>query len=619
MKYLVAVYQIFQSRVGLLMLKIPFLTGDAPETVTALKKTFAFISFNPDGNIIDANELFLEPVGYSRNEIVGRHHSIFVQPSYAKSSEYSKFWADLRAGVFSTGEYKRIRKNGDPIWLQASYTPVLDRSGRVTKVVKVALDITAAKVRAAQESSLLQAIYRSQAVIEFSLDGRILDANDNFLAVTGYSRAEIIGQHHRMFADPNYAASLEYQAFWKRLASGEVLAGEFRRVGKGGREIWLQASYNPVFDVDGNITKVVKFATDLTERMDNVALVGAALSNFANGDLQSRLDVPLMPSLDKLRVDFNTAAAALQQVLQVVSTCADAIHGGSGEIGDSVGDLSRRTEQQAASLEETAAALDQLTATVKKSAEGATQARDAVMSAQADAEKSGQVVRDAVSAMSGIEQSAQEIGQIIGVIDEIAFQTNLLALNAGVEAARAGDAGRGFAVVASEVRALAQRSAEAAKEIKSLIAASTQQVATGVELVGEAGRALSRIAGRVTEMNGVIRDIASSAQEQATGLSEVNIAINQMDQMTQQNAAMVEQTSAASQTLAAEGQELAQLISRFKVGAAVESRRPRAAARPIRTAPPPSPNRQPAVRFASGGGVGSAVAAASDQEEWTDF
>jgi methyl-accepting chemotaxis protein len=497
----------------------------------------------------------------------------------------------------------------------------LDNRGRVIKIVKLALDITETKLKSAEETSLLKAIYRSHAVIEFTLDGHILSANDNFLKVIGYSREEVIGKHHRMFAEPEYAASAEYQLFWKRLASGEFLSDEFRRLGKGGREIWLQATYNAVFDVDGKVTKVVKFATDLTERMSNVARVGKALADLAGGDLESRLDVPLMPSLDNLRVDFNAAVGTLQDTLKMVSASAAAIHGGSDEISESVGNLSQRTERQAASLEQTAAALDELTATVKKSAEGAHQARDAVNAAQADAEKSGQVVQDAVSAMGGIERSAREISQIIGVIDEIAFQTNLLALNAGVEAARAGDAGRGFAVVASEVRALAQRSAEAAKEIKALIAGSSQQVATGVELVGEAGRALSRIAGRVKEMNGVIRDIASSAQEQATGLSEVNTAVNEMDQMTQQNAAMVEETSAASRTLAQEGQELARLISRFKVEAGVEGRTRRPSVGSIPAAPPPSPGRQTAVRSASGGRGASVIAAvaSSADEGWTEF
>jgi len=600
------------------MLKMPFSTGDAATTIEALKKTFAFISFTPDGIILDANELFCKPMGYSLQEIVGRHHSIFVDPTYAKSQDYKDLWRRLGEGTFSSGEYKRFAKNGDAVWVRASYTPIFDKRGRVVRVVKGAFNITTEKVKAAEEASLIQALYRSQAVIEFSLDGLVLSANDNFLRAFGYTREEVVGKHHRMFATPEYAASPEYQAFWATLASGKVVADEFRRLGKGGREVWLQASYNPVYNVDGQVIKVVKFATDLTERMANVARVGKALSDLADCDLEGRIDVPLIPSLDKLRVDFNTAAGTLQEVLQVVSTSAAAIHDGSGEIGDSVGDLSRRTEQQAASLEETAAALDQLTATVKKSAEGAAQARDAVISAQADAEKSGQVVQDAVSAMSGIEKSAREIGQIIGVIDEIAFQTNLLALNAGVEAARAGDAGRGFAVVASEVRALAQRSAEAAKEIKALIAASTQQVATGVNLVGEAGQALSRIAGRVTEMNGVIRDIASSAQEQATGLSEVNVAVNQMDQMTQQNAAMVEETSAASQTLANGGEELARLISRFKLGASAGRRSQGAPRQPVGTARPSTPAPQKIVR-ASGGGRAAVAVAASAPDSWEEF
>ncbi len=599
------------------MLNMSFLNSDAVDTLFALKKSFAFVTFSPDGIILDANELFCKPLGYSLNEIVGQHHKMFVDETYAKTDAYRQLWNSLRQGTFQSGEYKRFGKNGEAVWLQASYTPVHDRRGRVVKVVKVALDITEAKVKAAQEASLILALYRSQAVIEFTLDGVILSANDNFFQVFGYTRDEVIGQHHRMFVEPRYAESAEYKAFWKKLGSGDVLADEFRRLGKGGREIWLQASYNPVFDVDGKITKVVKFAIDLTERMNNVARVGAALSNFADGDLQNRLDVPLMPSLDKLRLDFNAAAASLQQALQVVSTSAAAIHRGSDEIGDSVGNLSRRTEQQASSLEQTAAALDELTQTVKKSAEGAAQARDAVVSAQADAEKSGEVVRDAVSAMGGIEQSAREISQIIGVIDEIAFQTNLLALNAGVEAARAGDAGRGFAVVASEVRALAQRSAEAAKEIKTLIAGSTQQVARGVELVGEAGRALSRIAGRVTDMNCVIRDIASSAKEQSMGLSEVNAAINQMDQMTQQNAAMVEETSAASEALAHEGQELARLISRFKVGASADVRDQSAARRSVPITRPTSPASPKIPRAAVGGRAGAL--AASAREEWTDF
>jgi methyl-accepting chemotaxis protein len=245
-----------------------------------------------------------------------------------------------------------------------------------------------------------------------------------------------------------------------------------------------------------------------------------------------------------------------------------AIQSGTREISTASDDLSRRTEQQAASLEETAAALDEITATVKKSAEGATHAREVVAVADGDAKKSAIVVREAVEAMDAIAKSASQISQIIGVIDEIAFQTNLLALNAGVEAARAGDAGRGFAVVASEVRALAQRSAEAAKEIKGLISTSTTQVDHGVRLVAETGKSLERIMSQVAEINEVVGEIAAGAKEQATALQEVNTAINQMDQATQQNAAMVEQSTAASHSLSQETTQLSGLIGQFQVGRA---------------------------------------------------
>ena len=258
----------------------------------------------------------------------------------------------------------------------------------------------------------------------------------------------------------------------------------------------------------------------------------------------------------------------LQDTMRVISGNTEGIKSASGEISQAADNLSKRTEQQAASLEETAAALDEITATVRKTAEGATHARTMVSTAKSDAERSGEVVHSAVEAMTAIEKSAGEITNIIGVIDEIAFQTNLLALNAGIEAARAGEAGRGFAVVASEVRALAQRSANAAKEIKALISTSSAQVGTGVKLVGETGKALDRIAAQVSEINGIVAEIAASAAEQSTGLAEVNTAINQMDQVTQQNAAMVEQSTAASRSLAQEAEGLATLIGRFRTSEA---------------------------------------------------
>jgi methyl-accepting chemotaxis protein len=297
--------------------------------------------------------------------------------------------------------------------------------------------------------------------------------------------------------------------------------------------------------------------------------VATGLEKLSSGDLLFRLTTDFGGDYEQLRADFNAAMGKLQETMQAIAANTQGVRSGAEEITQASDDLSRRTEQQAASLEETAAALDQITATVRRTAEVANEARNLVSTSKEDAERSGDVVRQTVGAMDGIESSSKQITNIISVIDEIAFQTNLLALNAGVEAARAGDAGRGFAVVATEVRALAQRSADAAKEIKALISASGAQVATGVKLVSETGHALGRIVTQVSQLNGLVVELAASAKEQATGLGEVNAAVNQMDQVTQQNAAMVEQATAASHGLSGEAQELARLVGQFRIGESV--------------------------------------------------
>ena len=306
-------------------------------------------------------------------------------------------------------------------------------------------------------------------------------------------------------------------------------------------------------------------AREAAEDRAAIEALGKGLHALSTGDLTHRITDQLSPKTEQLKDDINASIAKLESVMSGVRHAVMTISGGAREISAASDDLSRRTEQQAASLEETAAALEEITATVNKTAEGAGHARSAVSGAKSDAEGGGEIAERAVAAMSEIESSSSQISQIIGVIDEIAFQTNLLALNAGVEAARAGEAGRGFAVVAQEVRALAQRSADAAKEIKSLITLSTNQVTTGVELVGQTGKALESIVAKVIEVSGIVTEIAASAREQATGLGEVNVAVNQMDQVTQQNAAMVEEATAASHSLATEADDLARLMSQFKV------------------------------------------------------
>ena len=352
-----------------------------------------------------------------------------------------------------------------------------------------------------------------------------------------------------------------------------------------------------------------------------VEAVAAGLERLAAGDLTYRLEQAFPVEFERLRGDFNAALERLQDAMRAVVANAEAIRSGTGEIAQASDDLSRRTEQQAASLEQTAATLDQITATVKRTAEGAKQAREAVSRTRADAERSGVVVRDAVASMDEIERSSQQVGRIIGVIDEIAFQTNLLALNAGVEAARAGEAGRGFAVVASEVRALAQRSAEAAKEIKALISASAEQVGAGARLVGETGQALERIVAQVGEVDGAVAEIAGSAGEQATGLAEVNTAVTRMDQVTQQNAAMVEESTAAVRALAQETEALARLAGRFRVGPGAGDAAPALGAAALRqpspalpqaraaAAPPPRPVKRAVLE----------PAGAAAEEGWEEF
>ena len=365
-------------------------------------------------------------------------------------------------------------------------------------------------------------------------------------------------------------------------------------------------------------------------------LLEAALTRLADGDLTARVTETFPGRYARLGDQFNAAAERLHSTLGQVSASVVTINNGVTEIGHAADDLARRTEQQAASLDTTATALDEITATVKHSADNAVSVAGSVAAARLDTERSGEVMREAVESMTGIQKSSQQIARIIGVIDEIAFQTNLLALNAGVEAARAGEAGRGFAVVALEVRALAQRSSEAAKEIKTLIGTSTAQVGAGVSLVNRAGEALTRIAAQVTQIDSLVQEIAGSAKEQSVGIGDVNEAVNKMDRVTQQNAAMVEETTAATLSLRSQTEELGRLISSFRTdadGASVAQLRRmgqqmREAVSP-RAAEPAAPRARPAPAIvavaASGGGMSAAMRAAEPQAQaaadlgWEEF
>jgi len=614
----------------------PDFGGDAKRVLKAIGQSLAIIEFEPSGMIIAANEKFCRLLGYQPAELRGKHHSMFVGSDTVNSPTYKAFWAKLARGESENGESKRIGKDGTEVWIRAFYNPVVSSSGKVLKVVAVASEITAAKLLAAENAAKLDAISRTQAVVEYSAAGDFQTGNENFLKMSGFQLEKLRGLNHRKFVDPAYAQSPEYQEFWRKLNRGERIEEENARVGEGGKLTWIQASYNPIFDLSGRVYKVVNFMTDVTGRVSAVKEIGVGLSKLAEGDLVHRIDAEFIPALEPLRVDFNASLGALEQSISAVSSSTLAIRTGADEISTAADDLSQRTEQQASSLEETSAALEEITATVKKTAEGAKHARDIVSIAKVDADKSGEVVRDAMAAMTGIDKSSKQISQIIGVIDEIAFQTNLLALNAGVEAARAGDAGRGFAVVASEVRALAQRSAEAAKEIKGLISASKAQVEQGVMLVSKTGDALGRIVTQVVEINTVVTDIAASAHEQSTGLQQVNTAVNQMDQVTQKNAAMVEEMTAAAHGLAGESEELGRLVARYQIGqvkedplraelkkaaphAFREAKKTVAAAAPAPAREKPAPDRRPPAKAVVNGAAPRTAASGGADASWTEF
>jgi methyl-accepting chemotaxis protein len=448
-----------------------------------------------------------------------------------------------------------------------------------------------------------------------------------------------------MFAETTYRQSPEYRAFWEKLGRGEFDAGQYKRLGKNNKEVWIQASYNPILDASGKPVKVVKYATDITAQVlaDRVLKMAVqqtqdVLSATKENDLTQR--IPLdgkSGEIATLCTGINNLLDSMVTVISDIKTASREVSNASAEISASTTDLSQRTEEQAASLEETSASMEEISATVKKNAENAQTANQVTSDTRSVAERGGAVVGDAVNAMARIEESSRKISDIIGVIDEIARQTNLLALNAAVEAARAGEAGRGFAVVATEVRSLAQRSSQAAKDIKDLITNSSGQVKEGVDLVNRAGTSLKEIVESIKKVADIVADIANASAEQSTGIEEVNKALTQMDEVTQQNSALVEENAATAKTLQTQASAMDERVSAFRLDetAAAQASRPAARA-PAAAAPraPAAASKRPAAapkaaaprRAAANGGGGpvgrmqTALATAVQADaDWKEF
>lgn len=483
---------------------------DLQGKMNALSKSQAVIEFKMDGTVVTANDNFLHTLGYTLKEIEGQHHSMFCEETYRRSHEYRQFWEALNRGEFQAAEYRRIGKGGKEVWIQASYNPVMDMNGKPCKVVKFATDVTKEKMKNADYQGQLAAISKAQAVIEFNLDGSIITANDNFLSVLGYSLNEIQGKHHSMFVEESYRRSSEYRQFWDKLNRGEFEQAQYKRIGKGGKEVWIQASYNPIFDMNGRPFKVVKFAVDITDKIKLIQELSDAANTLAASAQQLNASATQMAAGSKQTTAQATQASAASEE---VSKGVEAVATNTEEMQASIKEISRNANEASSQSNETKAQAQQTNLTIQK-----------------------------------LGESSKEIGNVIKVISSIAQQTNLLALNATIEAARAGDAGRGFAVVANEVKELAKQTAKATEEITNKIGAIQTDSS-------EAVKAISGIGVSIDKLNAIAGAIAASVEEQAATTGEVARVVKEANIGVQSIASNVKEVSvAATQTSQGAGQ-----------------------------------------------------------------